>query len=687
MGVIKERRERYRCHILKMSDEGVTTMDELDWEDVEVSMQDNTPPPIEEPHTYPDASHGDAVGHVEMEEPAITREHTPMQLHPQSEKRRIVEVDRSSDLRIKMQLQTCQHRARIRRLTERLSKSMMATHTTDVMIQQQQTIAQQADALARSQQRIQAMEETLLQRDEQFRMQAEGYAAQMNAELQQAVAKAMAQQDEQVAMERRQIEKLRVEKENELAALEKTYSLKIRKAAASDGDSLPRASTSQVVHHEEHSEAEWESSMSTTVRQHLRELKRNPRKLLNTTLYASPNAEEDERDEECNLPLPSPPRERGQSKEDSEPEELARLRTLMMPMLIEATKYILQEEGNSRRPKASRVRRKTNVEIELQREKIEETADERSAFLAHVRSLFKDAYGISSDDDFLVHEPPSPRTVQAYSRSTGNGPTPEDLRLDTQGKLDSDWNQKLFHVLLQRLRQRRDEENWQLPQRSDAYFLDMIRDRAKRLRDVWRTSQPRATIDGHPETATQIEERMLLRTSTALKKARHRTRRHNFIDASSNGKKYERRASIIGSVLTAKKKEEADDVYIWEWLSSVLELLGEDGMSSEESGIEDIVNTVYRVKIMVWRRDIDRELQIIDRQRMIGTQAFSAQGSKPVPRIRSKTNPISDRAPVRGLPRAFYDDEWFQQQDEDYRSVTLTVSKEKFRWLDIAVRH
>ncbi|OBZ69755.1 hypothetical protein A0H81_10352 [Grifola frondosa] len=205
-----------------MSDEGVTTMDELDWEDVEVSMQDNTPPPIEEPHTYPDASHGDAVGHVEMEEPAITREHTPMQLHPQSEqKRRIVEVDRSSDLRIKMQLQTRQHRARIRRLTERLSKSMMATHTTDVMIQQQQTIAQQADALARSQQRIQAMEETLLQRDEQFRMQAEGYAAQMNAELQQAVAKAMAQQDEQVAMERRQIEKLRVEKENELAALEK----------------------------------------------------------------------------------------------------------------------------------------------------------------------------------------------------------------------------------------------------------------------------------------------------------------------------------------------------------------------------------------------------------------------------------------------------------------------------------
>ncbi|OBZ69818.1 hypothetical protein A0H81_10346 [Grifola frondosa] len=402
-------------------------------------------------------------------------------------------------------------------------------------------------------------------------------------------------------------------------------------------------------------------------------------------------AEEDERDEECNLPLPSPPRERGQSKEDSEPEELARLRTLMMPMLIEATKYILQEEGNSRRPKP-------RGERKLRRQRMNDPhfwsvtvsgshLTSTHMLQAHVRSLFKDAYGISSDDDFLVHEPPSPRTVQAYSRSTGNGPTPEDLRLDTQGKLDSDWNQKLFHVLLQRLRQRRDEENWQLPQRSDAYFLDMIRDRAKRLRDVWRTSQPRATIDGHPETATQIEERMLLRTSTALKKARHRTRRHNFIDASSNGKKYERRASVIGSVLTAKKKEEADDVYIWEWLSSVLELLGEDGMSSEESGIEDIVNTVYRVKIMVWRRDIDRELQIIDRQRMIGTQAFSAQGSKPVPRIRSKTNPISDRAPVRGLPRAFYDDEWFQQQDEDYRSVTLTVSKEKFRWLDIAVRH
>ncbi|OBZ71510.1 hypothetical protein A0H81_08724 [Grifola frondosa] len=46
-----------------------------------------------------------------------------------------------------------------------------------------------------------------------------------------------------------------------------------------------------------------------------------------------------------------------------------------------------------------------------------------------------------------------------------------------------------------------------------------------------------------------------LDTSTVLKK---------FIDVSSNHKKYEQCASIIGSMLMMKKKEEVDDVYIWE---------------------------------------------------------------------------------------------------------------------------
>ena len=83
-----------------------------------------------------------------------------------------------------------------------------------------------------------------------------------------------------------------------------------------------------------------------------------------------------------------------------------------------------------------------------------------------------------------------------------------------------------------------------------------------------------------------------------------------------------------------KKEQDADDLGIWEWLLSLLEVLGEDGMSSEESDID--VRTgmeVYYCKKMPWRRNVDREMGLIDKERVQDKKVYSRRGAKPVVRV------------------------------------------------------
>jgi hypothetical protein len=126
---------------------------------------------------------------------------------------------------------------------------------------------------------------------------------------------------------------------------------------------------------------------------------------------------------------------------------------------------------------------------------------------------------------------------------------------------------------------------------------------------------------------------------------------------------------------------------IWRWLLSLLQWYGAEGMSSDETSVEGM-ETVYRVKILVWRRNIDKYLDYIDCERKLPTQAlFSRSGARPVKRIRAEDNLISSHSAVPGLPDELYDAEWLQEQDEHYRKVTLCVSREQFEWMNIRVKY
>ena len=74
------------------------------------------------------------------------------------------------------------------------------------------------------------------------------------------------------------------------------------------------------------------------------------------------------------------------------------------------------------------------------------------------------------------------------------------------------------------------------------------------------------------------------------------------------------------------------DLSRWKWLHCLLKTLGEHGMSSKESSLENGIENVLQVKQMYWQRNIDHELDIIDHECIIDSESFSTQGLKPLPR-------------------------------------------------------
>jgi hypothetical protein len=145
-------------------------------------------------------------------------------------------------------------------------------------------------------------------------------------------------------------------------------------------------------------------------------------------------------------------------------------------------------------------------------------------------------------------------------------------------------------------------------------------------------------------------------------------------------------------VIIGEKIEEDDrdkDLEAWRWLRDIIERLGVNGMSSEESDVETnaegLERVVYNVKLLVWRRDIEEELEIIDKCCQYA-KANGTRGTTPHERRRRARNRQSNRDPVPGLPEILYDKEWLQKQSRQYRELTLRVSKEEFQWLKLKKR-
>lgn len=148
--------------------------------------------------------------------------------------------------------------------------------------------------------------------------------------------------------------------------------------------------------------------------------------------------------------------------------------------------------------------------------------------------------------------------------------------------------------------------------------------------------------------------------------------------------KYLRRLTVLNNLVKLKTDNKEEDLSAWQWLRQLVKTLGDCGMSSEESDLENDIETVLRVKNMAWRRAIERELDIVDRQRLADDDIFAPQGSKPMKRVRAAGNPTSSRAQVDGLPKALYNEQWLMGLTK-VQVEKLSISDKKFKWIQVAV--
>lgn len=84
------------------------------------------------------------------------------------------------------------------------------------------------------------------------------------------------------------------------------------------------------------------------------------------------------------------------------------------------------------------------------------------------------------------------------------------------------------------------------------------------------------------------------------------------------------------------------------------------GMSSDESGEDDLGRKIFTVKKRVWRdKDITRLLRYVDRDHN-RTNAYGNTRSGNPPRTRiTRGGKESEREAVPGLPKNFYDRGWY----------------------------
>jgi hypothetical protein len=151
--------------------------------------------------------------------------------------------------------------------------------------------------------------------------------------------------------------------------------------------------------------------------------------------------------------------------------------------------------------------------------------------------------------------------------------------------------------------------------------------------------------------------------------------------------KYALRLDTVTKRVNRARHDESPDLGAWEWLKTVIETLGRDGMSSDESEVEDESSypkfrIEYMTKRMPWRKDISSELQILDEERWRDREIVRRRGAKPAPRLRTRNAPKTTRLPPSNLPRAFYNDRWYARLTREEKR-DLTTSTTKFEWMTV----
>ncbi|KAG2107071.1 uncharacterized protein F5147DRAFT_559895, partial [Suillus discolor] len=197
------------------------------------------------------------------------------------------------------------------------------------------------------------------------------------------------------------------------------------------------------------------------------------------------------------------------------------------------------------------------------------------------------------------------KAILSFTHGTGPGPDPLAMQWDMATTHRSEWNQKVIDLLCTQYTTLQAINQWS--RRSPQSIKDDIIMKFSQCRRCWRKAQPLSLSDGTCETMQQVGDRLVDQMNERLRLARVITRRATVITL---------------TLLSDRNATGKDDKAVWAYLQSIVENLGKDGMSSDESEHEDGDLQVFHQKSMPWRADFSHEMQIIDQQRLTGASIF-----------------------------------------------------------------
>ncbi|PIL27306.1 hypothetical protein GSI_10453 [Ganoderma sinense ZZ0214-1] len=337
--------------------------------------------------------------------------------------------------------------------------------------------------------------------------------------------------------------------------------------------------------------------------------------------------------------------------------------------------------------------------VDLEKERFKKSED-RNVHLSQVRRIFSDFFQAAEDEDFCSTHRAAPReVVDKYLDGNGSGPDTGDLHFTDKEPYNNAWNRAICAYLGQEVWNRQRTEQWTtrkgraVAAASEAYWEDAILQKFKRTRNAWTKAQRQLIQDSatgrtRMESQEEVDKRRFDAGEITRTIARQRERRV---------KRWARRTDIcttkIQLATTPFEKTR------WTQFLKILEILGKDGMSSDEStDDEDTHRPCYRVSLLPWRRNFDKIMEAIDVERLTEQSGYSKRGSIPTTRFRQNRTLamseqasatsicISRRPPVSHLPEVFYDGEWMSERADEYvTGVLLCSSEEGFEWVDTVV--
>ncbi|PIL30395.1 hypothetical protein GSI_07581 [Ganoderma sinense ZZ0214-1] len=221
----------------------------------------------------------------------------------------------------------------------------------------------------------------------------------------------------------------------------------------------------------------------------------------------------------------------------------------------------------------------------------------------------------------MWHQEADRTAVEAYNVSGEGAPGIIDIHFDmrTSGSNVSLWNFVIFEHLLETFKT--DNATFIADNNiTDRYINDLIEDKFSRGWQTWRGGQPKLKSTGILETPEECETRVLLADKRMKERARTDQRRRG---------KFDRRHATVKKVIALHVGDSESDVAVWRFLEKVLDLLGPDGMSSEDT-CDDLPETVFRVKVLEWRRPMDDHMAIIDNERLYNPDWLKAQNAQQI---------------------------------------------------------